>query len=472
MLDYANITMYRENNRIEAKKAAGGLPQSIWETYSAFANTIGGVILLGVEELKNHDLRPIELHDPQGMIEEFWSILNDPRRVSVNILTPDDVQIHEADGGRFISITVPRAHRYDRPVYIDGNPLTGTYRRSGEGDYRCKADEVQAMLRDAARRTQDMEVLDAFGTDAICMDSVRAYREKMAAHVPGHAWCALSDEDFLYKLGAIGRGEDGAMHPTGGGLLMFGFEYEIMRRYPEYFLDFQAREGEDGRITSRITSAGGDWSGNLYDFYTRVCGAWAGGDEAVTRALCEALANCLINADYDGRGGVVVTKTRGSVTLSNPGCFRIDMKHARTGGVSDPRNTALMKMFNLIRVGQRAGSGIPSIFAAWKRRGWQEPILRETLSPERTSMTLTFAPAKPQQEATAHEGARTGQAALLATEAVIEYLTSHIMATADELAGALDIPQARVKRIMSALAAEDIVLAEGQGSARRYRLRR
>lgn len=149
MLDLENLQNYRENNRIEAKEALGGLPESIWETYSAFANTEGGVILLGVEELPDKRLHALELLDPQWLIEDLWAGLNDPSVVNINILTEDCVQVQEVEDGRIIAVYVPKALPQQRPVYIENDLYRGTYRRCGEGDYRCTKEEIDAMVKES-----------------------------------------------------------------------------------------------------------------------------------------------------------------------------------------------------------------------------------------------------------------------------------------------------------------------------------
>ena len=118
MIDLNNIASYQENNRIEAKKAAGGFPHSLWETYSAFANTIGGLILLGVEESRDKRLRVTGVPDGPGYVETFWQTVRDPAKVSENILSPEDVTLHPVEGKQILVISVPRASRRQRPVYI------------------------------------------------------------------------------------------------------------------------------------------------------------------------------------------------------------------------------------------------------------------------------------------------------------------------------------------------------------------
>lgn len=204
MLDFSRLDQYRENNRIEAKKALGGLPQSIWETYSAFANTLGGIILLGVEEYKDHSLHAVNLPDSDKLIKDFWDIVNNPEKVSVNIFTDKHVQKQEIDGKHIVVITVPKAERSDKPVYIGGNPFSGSYRRNGEGDYKCTKEEIQAMLRDASIKTQDMLILENMGLEVLDYDSLHRYRIRMKNYRPGHVWEELDDEEFLYRLGAAG----------------------------------------------------------------------------------------------------------------------------------------------------------------------------------------------------------------------------------------------------------------------------
>lgn len=150
MLNWNDLRQYRENNRLEAKKAQGGLPRSIWETYSAFANTDGGLILLGVVENKeDKSFSAVPLEDPSQLAADFWNTLCIPGVVSVNLLQPQDIRVVESDGHEIVVIHIPRATAAQTPVFIGPSPFGGTYLRRGEGDYRCTAEEVHAMLHDA-----------------------------------------------------------------------------------------------------------------------------------------------------------------------------------------------------------------------------------------------------------------------------------------------------------------------------------
>ncbi len=143
---WSELERYREDGHVEAKEALGGLPESLWETYSAFANAQGGVILLGVGEREDHTFRVLELLDPQELIDEFWTILQNPSFVSVNLLKAEDVQILRDQGRCIIAIFVPEAKPEQKPVYLANDPWRHTYRRVGEADKRCTPEEVVAYM--------------------------------------------------------------------------------------------------------------------------------------------------------------------------------------------------------------------------------------------------------------------------------------------------------------------------------------
>jgi predicted HTH transcriptional regulator len=471
MLDLNKLDQYRENNRIEAKKAVGGLPDSLWETYSAFANTLGGVVLLGVEEYPDKSLHPIGLLAPDWLLTDLWEIINDPQRVSQNILRETDVQVRTIEGKRIIVINVPRARRMEKPVFIGGDITVGTYRRSGDGDYRCTPDEVLAMQRDAAYRTQDMRLLRDRGTDVFDYDSVRSYRMRMSYARPGHIWGGLEDREFLHCLGALGEDENGELHPTAAGLLMFGRFAEIRQEFPCYSLTYQEQPG--GR--NRILSGSEHWSGNLYDFYNRVDRVFSrqfpDARSPVHTALREALANCIIHADYCGKQGIIITRQPDRITFSNPGIMRIDRVAAHSGGISDPRNDLLIRMFFLIDVGERVGSGIPGIFHTWREQGWSEPILTERFDPEHVTLTLVFGVSRKKRKyiPSARRSDRT-QLADARKDAIIDYLTDHVSGTAADLAPVLRVRPTAARRLLRRLVQEGIVTAEERPKKKVYRL--
>ncbi|MFQ9616976.1 MAG: hypothetical protein ACLRY8_16400, partial [Clostridium butyricum] len=81
-------------------------------------------------------------------------------------------------------------------------------------------------------------------------------------------------------------------------------------------------------------------------------------DTRVHDAIREAVANAIIHADYSLERGIVIERQNTYFKFSNPGSLRISIEEAMNGGISDPRNVNIFKMFNLIGVGERAGSGL------------------------------------------------------------------------------------------------------------------
>ena len=213
MFDLAKFDDYREDNRREVKSARNGLPVSLWDTYSAFANCYGGVIILGVKEKPDGSWYTTGLKDPAKLQKDFWDTINNHTKISINLLSDHHIEVFQKDDDIIMVIHVPAARREQKPVFINDDLFGGTFRRNWEGDYHCTREEVKAMLRDQA---------------------------------------------------------------------------------------------ED-----------------------------------------------------------------------NPGSIRTGKDQILKGGISDPRNKALMKMFNMIGIGERAGSGVPCILQTWSTQGWASPQVEE-----------------------------------------------------------------------------------------------
>lgn len=456
------IDRYTENNRIEAKRAAGGLPHSLWETYSAFANTFGGIILLGVEELPDHTLKVSGVAEPAQMLAEFWDIVKEPKYVSANILSPADAYIYETEKKQIIVIEVPRANPRQKPIYLGEDPFSGTYRRCGEGDYHCAPEEVRAMLRDR-ENGRDERVLHQFSLAALDMETVARYRQKFAQQHVNHNWNKVNDGDFLEQIGAVRRCRNW-LSPTAAGLLMFGREEEIMEEYPGYFLEYREK-GADIGWKDRVMSGSGDWSGNLCDFYfcvfdkmistlTVSLGRAVSERTQMREAIREALANAVIHADYDGGNGLVIERSRDSITITNPGSLRVSPDAARLGNVTDQRNAALSRMFALVGVGHGKGGGLRSVETVWEQYRLGRPHLKEQLNPDTVTLRLTI-----ETDVTDYGQLR---------REIIDYLTDHIEAGALSISRDLRLSRQKTEEILRELTVSGVVAPQGEN----YKLKR
>ena len=393
-----------ENQDTEFKSGIGGLPKSLWESVSAFANTNGGYLVIGVQEKKGL-FEVTGLSNPDAQRKAFWDGHNDLRKLSTPLCHEEDVNLLSINQGTVLSIFIPPATRTQRPVYINGNPLLGTYKRRYEGDYRCIEQEVKQMLRDADDKPQDSQVLPNFDMDDIDLETFKTYRNRFISREPDHPFLALDHQGLLEKLGAWRR--DRANKQAGltvAGLLMFGKEQSLLEAFPFFHLDYQEQLSSDPEVrwNFRLTQDG-HWEGNLFNFYSRVYRRLTDeleipfklnaegvrqGETHVHEALREALINCLVHADHQSSRPIKIIKRRAHFELTNPGRLRISVDQLYSGGISDPRNPTMLKMFQMLGLGEKSGSGMPKILRAWKEQAWLMPLVSENLDLDMTTIML------------------------------------------------------------------------------------
>lgn len=477
-----------ESDDLEFKSAAGGFPGSFWDTYSAFANSEGGVIVLGVIEKKGKFYID-NLSDEQieKYTKDFWNNVNNRATVSCNLLKTEDVVVEDYKGHKLMLFFIPRASREQRPVYRTSQPYNGTFKRNHEGDYKCTEREVQRMFSDAnVSNPADSRILRNYSLDDLDMESIAQYRQLFKLAKPDHPWSVLSDFEFLKKIGAYrtdrGTKEEGF---TMAGVLMFGKEDAITDNEccPDFFPDYQEKLSDNPEIrwTNRICPDG-TWEANLFQFYLRVLPRLSAvlpkpfilegnirRDETPAHvAVREALVNLCIHTDYSENATMVVRLYSNKIVFTNPGTLLVSKMQYYGESASVCRNKTLQKMFMLIGSAEKAGSGVDKILAGWRFANWRAPMLRTLSQPDLVELTMMM-----------DEGTKDRLVRIFGTEVfslgherllTLNAACTDGYITNENLRVVLNQHKAEVADLLKDMCKHKLLVQEGYGRGTKYRL--
>lgn len=406
-----------ESDEVEYKLAEGGFPDEFWKTYSAFANTKGGIIVLGVRQKKNDFIFEGVPENKLGTYKKvFWDAINNPNKISVNLMTNEDVIDIVFEGKHFLAFKVPAATRVQRPVFLTTNPSDNTYKRNYEGDYKCSREEVRRMMADADKDFHaDARILEGYTIDDYDPASIRQYKLLFAASRPEHPWLSYDDKTLLTHLGAYRVDRKTKNEgPTLAGMLMFGKTNSITDTEccPDFFPDYREILSSDPQIrwTDRVYPDG-TWEANLFQFFRLVFPKLSSvlpkpfqlkksvrmDETPAHTALREAFVNALIHTDYSAPGNIIIEQRTDIFKFTNPGTLLVSLNQYYQGGISECRNTSIQRMFLMIGSAEKAGSGVNKIMSGWGEAHWRSPFLTIETQPDRLILELPMFSILPEQ---------------------------------------------------------------------------
>jgi ATP-dependent DNA helicase RecG len=384
---------------VEVKRAQRGLPQDLWETVSAFANTSGGTILLGVDETSGFMITGVE--DPAALERQLAGVCNDvepPIRAAIETTL--------INGRNVISAVIPPVVRDRRPCHRRAlGPFLGSRVRVADGNRKLTEYEVGLLLSGQGEPRDDQTPVPEATIEDLDTGLVAAYLERLRVTRPS-AFSGRPDEAVLRMTNVVAVIDDRAV-PTVAGLLAFGVYPQqffpqlnvSLVRYPTTVAGALGPQGErfldsvviDGSIPVMLRDAVAALKRNMQR-RSLIMGLFRQEQwEYPEVALREALVNALVHRDLSvgARGTQVqVEMYPDRLLIRNPGGLYgpVGIEDLGLTGTSASRNRSLLKILADVPVerGQtvceNVGSGIFTMRRALADAGLESAEFHDNVS--------------------------------------------------------------------------------------------
>ena len=350
-----NVLEKEESNKLEFKER---FSNSVLKTISAFANTYGGLIIVGVNNRR--EVAGIDADD-----RNYQRILN----TVINKLgiTPD-FELINVQSKSILAIEVNKSYI---PVSFEGR----YYKRVGNTTREMNFEELKRFFQRDLRWERLSERY--FKIDEIDENSVRSFLR--AAKAKGRLTVFNGDEPIEEIFGKLGLMENGKINNA--GMLLFG-------KNPQKYFDHARIRVV--RLKDNITIIGDRWiEGNLFKQFRET-------EEAIKNfinvryeikgferediwdypleAIREAIANAILHRDYMRAINVQIKVYDDRIWFYNVGGLPEDWDTEKllSCDASMPRNPTIFNIFYLAGIVESVGSGIERMTDALKEAGLPE----------------------------------------------------------------------------------------------------
>ncbi|WP_322762015.1 helix-turn-helix domain-containing protein [Frankia sp. Cr2] len=367
-VDLLELLRRPEGKTLEFKRDLSS-PAGVVKSVVAFANTSGGVLVIGVDDGSRH-VRGVA--EPLDLEERLANVISDqiaPRLVP-------EIEIIPWRGTHVVAVEVFPSPI--RPHYLASTGLdAGVYVRVGSTNRRADPDLVEELRRYARGEAYDEQPLPELDSEAV---DFRAASELFA---PVRK-LRRADLETLRLLTV----HQGRTVPTVGGVLLFG--HDRARLFPDAWIQAGRFAGTDksrlldqAEIRSHLPQATEDAIGFIQKHSLH--GVEIGPVRHTDRwsippvAVREAVINAVAHADYRQHGAPIrVAIFDDRLEVESPGLLpfglTVDDLHR---GVSKLRNRVIGRVFHTLGLIEQWGSGIQRMTAACLDAGFPPPLLEE-----------------------------------------------------------------------------------------------